>query len=201
MLESRSKISSTQSIYFNNIICILLISIPATLLWFWKQSRYSIIQRNRLHKKSYSYVKVRFVEGLALCKSIRANLPLELLNLNQVTFTLKLKKKDSGTSLAVQWLRCHTSNAGSLGSNPSQRTKIPYAMQKRKKKRKNKWKSDSNVKGQTYHQWGLHTEVPTVFWEICPKWIFPQFLFWLGWHSIETVLKNNVFISQPGLIT
>ena len=34
-----------------------------------------------------------------------------------------------GTSLAVQWLRLCTSNAGGAGSIPSQGTKIPHAVQ------------------------------------------------------------------------
>ena len=33
----------------------------------------------------------------------------------------------SGTSLAVQWLRLHISNAGDTGSIPGQGTKIPHA--------------------------------------------------------------------------
>ena len=32
-----------------------------------------------------------------------------------------------GTSLAVQWLRLHASNAGGVGSIPVQGSKIPYA--------------------------------------------------------------------------
>ena len=31
-----------------------------------------------------------------------------------------------GTSLVVQWLRFHTSNAGVMGSIPAQGTKIPH---------------------------------------------------------------------------
>ena len=34
---------------------------------------------------------------------------------------------DAGTSLAVQWLRLHASNAGGEGSTPGQGTKIPHA--------------------------------------------------------------------------
>ena len=34
----------------------------------------------------------------------------------------------SGTSLVVQWLRLHTSNAGGLGSIPGVGTKIPDAL-------------------------------------------------------------------------
>ena len=32
-----------------------------------------------------------------------------------------------GTSLAVQWLRLHASNAGGMSSIPGQGTKIPHA--------------------------------------------------------------------------
>ena len=35
--------------------------------------------------------------------------------------------KMGGTSLAVQWLRLHTSNIGGVGSIPGQVTKIPCA--------------------------------------------------------------------------
>ena len=35
----------------------------------------------------------------------------------------------TGTSLVVQWLRLHASNAGGMGSIPGQGTKIPQAMQ------------------------------------------------------------------------
>ena len=40
-----------------------------------------------------------------------------------------------GTSLAVQWLRLCASNAGGMGSIPSQGTKIPHAAQQKKKKK------------------------------------------------------------------
>ena len=39
-----------------------------------------------------------------------------------------------GTSLEVQWLRCHASNAGGAGLNPSQGIKTPYAARPLKKK-------------------------------------------------------------------
>ena len=38
-----------------------------------------------------------------------------------------LVKGQPGTSLAVQWLRLHASNAGGTGSIPGQGTKIPHA--------------------------------------------------------------------------
>ena len=42
------------------------------------------------------------------------------------------------TSLAVQWLRLCTPNAGGMGSIPGQRTKIPHAMQHSARKKKKK---------------------------------------------------------------
>ena len=42
-----------------------------------------------------------------------------------------------GTSLAVQWLRLHTSAVGAVGSIPCQETKVPHAMWSRPKKKKN----------------------------------------------------------------
>ena len=48
-----------------------------------------------------------------------------------------MRKKKSGTSLAVRWLRLRAPNAGGMGSNPGQGTKTPHATrcgQKKKKK-------------------------------------------------------------------
>ena len=39
-----------------------------------------------------------------------------------------------GTSLVVQWLRPHASNAGGTSSIPGRGTKIPHATQQKKKK-------------------------------------------------------------------
>ena len=39
------------------------------------------------------------------------------------------KSEGSGTSLGVQWLRLHASNAEGPGSNPGQGTKIPCDLQ------------------------------------------------------------------------
>ena len=44
--------------------------------------------------------------------------------------------KEVGTFLAVQWLKLHTSHAGGTGSIPGWGTKISYAMQQGKKKKK-----------------------------------------------------------------
>ena len=44
-------------------------------------------------------------------------------------------KSFSGTSLVVQWLRLHTSNAGGRGSVPGQGIKIPHATWYSKKKK------------------------------------------------------------------
>ena len=40
------------------------------------------------------------------------------------------------TSLEVQWLRLCASTAGDMGSIPVQGSKIPYAIQKKEKKKK-----------------------------------------------------------------
>ena len=42
-------------------------------------------------------------------------------------FSVVSKKSLPGTSLVVQWLRLHASNARSTGSIPGQGTKIPHA--------------------------------------------------------------------------
>ena len=42
-------------------------------------------------------------------------------------FPLCIEKLYLGTSLAVQWLRLHASNAGAAGSTPGQGTKILHA--------------------------------------------------------------------------
>ena len=47
-------------------------------------------------------------------------------------------KTESGTSLAVQWLRLHAPNAEAMCSNPGQGTKIPYATRRSQQKRKEK---------------------------------------------------------------
>ena len=41
--------------------------------------------------------------------------------------SLCFQKAIWGTSLVIQWLRLHASNAGSMGLLPGQRTKIPQA--------------------------------------------------------------------------
>jgi len=45
-----------------------------------------------------------------------------------------LKHGKEGTSLAVQWLRIHTSTVGSAGSIPAQGTKTPHATAVKPKK-------------------------------------------------------------------
>ena len=42
----------------------------------------------------------------------------------------------TGTSLVVQWLGLHASNAGDMGSIPGWETKMPHATWHAKKKRK-----------------------------------------------------------------
>ena len=44
-----------------------------------------------------------------------------------------IKTHRSGTSLAAQWLRLHASSAGSISSIPGRGTKIPHAVQPKKK--------------------------------------------------------------------
>ena len=53
----------------------------------------------------------------------------------------------TGTSLVVQWLRLHTSNAEGVGSIPGWGTKIPHATQWGQKKKKPK-ETISKVKRQ-----------------------------------------------------
>ena len=59
---------------------------------------------------------------------------------------LKIKIHRMGTSLAVQWLRLHTANAGSTGSS-GQGTKFPHAagpkFKLKKKCIEHIWKTDS----------------------------------------------------------
>ena len=50
--------------------------------------------------------------------------------------SLTTKMKAPGTSLAVRWLRLHTSTAGGAGSIPGWETKIPHATTQPKKRRK-----------------------------------------------------------------
>ena len=52
-----------------------------------------------------------------------------------------IKTHRSGTSLAAQWLRLHASSAGSISSIPGWGTKIPHAVQP-KKKTQNKTKKN-----------------------------------------------------------
>ena len=42
------------------------------------------------------------------------------------------QKEETGTSLAVQWLRLYASNVGSAGLIPGQGTKIPHAVPPKK---------------------------------------------------------------------
>ena len=53
---------------------------------------------------------------------------------------IKPKIKTQGFPLAIQWLRLHSSNAGVTDLIPGQETKIPYAMQYSKKKKKKEFK-------------------------------------------------------------
>ena len=51
---------------------------------------------------------------------------------------MAVNSKDSGTSLAVQWLGLHASTARGMGSIPGRGTKILHATPRPKKKKKNK---------------------------------------------------------------
>ena len=53
-----------------------------------------------------------------------------------------------GTSLTVQWLRLHTSNAGVLGLIPGQGTKIPLAV---KPSNNNKRNACGKARGEISH--------------------------------------------------
>ena len=68
------------------------------------------------------------------------DLPLTSINLFSYFFfffiSLTTKMKAPGTSLAVRWLRLHTSTAGGAGSIPGWETKIPHATTQPKKRRK-----------------------------------------------------------------
>ena len=50
----------------------------------------------------------------------------------QVSSTIE---RPLGTSLAIHWLRLHSSSAGDMGSVPSQGSKIPCALQPQKRKK------------------------------------------------------------------
>ena len=50
-----------------------------------------------------------------------------------------------GTSLTVQWLRLHASNAGTAGSNPGRATKIPHAAWRGQIKQRNKQTKNSSA--------------------------------------------------------
>ena len=57
-------------------------------------------------------------------------------NINREIF-----KRNGGTLLVVQWLRCHTSTAGDTGLIPGQGSfESCVVQQKKKKKKRTKWK-------------------------------------------------------------
>ena len=67
---------------------------------------------------------------------------------NSICIVLFLKKRNLGTSLAVQWLGLGALTDRALGSIPGWGTKIPKAMrhsQKKKKKKKKERKSEANI--------------------------------------------------------
>ena len=69
---------------------------------------------------------------------------MNVLNLPYLTGSLKFnyfscpqKTRITGTSLAVQGLRLHASNAEGMGLIPGQGTKIPHALRQGQNKQKN----------------------------------------------------------------
>ena len=57
-----------------------------------------------------------------------ATILVEKTNIFLISGVMSFQTVGAGTSLAVQWLSLHTSNAGGTGLIPGQRTKIPHAM-------------------------------------------------------------------------
>ena len=62
---------------------------------------------------------------------------MKLSRVEFLTFCFKSNRKITGTSLAIQWLRRHASNVGSMGSIPGQGTETPtYHWGHKQKKKK-----------------------------------------------------------------
>ena len=73
--------------------------------------------------------------------------------INVLAFIFLFKTIDIGASLAVQWLRLHTSSAGGLGSIPGQGTKILCAAWRGRNKTKQTNTIDIS--------WHTQTQLPT----------------------------------------
>ena len=76
-----------------------------------------------------------------------------------------LKNQIPGTSLAVWWLRSHTSTARGTGLIPSEGSKIPHAARCRYKK-SNSFGKTNSVKGVTaiVYQWSRGNSINNVEW-------------------------------------
>ena len=75
----------------------------------------------------------------------------------------------AGASLEFQWLRCHASTAGGIGSIPGQGTKIPHATQssqKKKRKQISGWKGEIQ-EGRPWKIWpGLQNLVRELLYDL-----------------------------------
>ena len=100
-----------------------------------------------------------------------------------------LKAWHTGTSLVVQWLRLHTSNAGGINSSPSWETKIPHAVRHSKTKTKTKKKPGTEWFG----RWGRATEREG---SKCRKFKGKAFILW-PWRSAG-VGRMDIF--EPSLL-
>ena len=63
---------------------------------------------------------------------------MKLSRVEFLTFCFKSNRKITGTSLAIQWLRRHASNVGSMGSIPGRGTETPHTVGGISKKKKRK---------------------------------------------------------------
>ena len=112
---------------------------------------------------------------------------------NPIIKTTLLKKKGGeGTSLVVQRLRLHTSNAGRRGFHPSLRTKISYACQCQQKV-----KLKQIIKPHTFTR--IHVHSPsraiaslTSLWRFGDNGLLPFFAFLL--LSTVQILGQNAYI-------
>ena len=82
---------------------------------------------------------------------------------------IKPKIKTQGFPLAIQWLRLHSSNAGVTDLIPGQETKIPYAMQYSKKKKKKNLKLRPNIicALTSGENWRALTDLTTILLPFC----------------------------------
>ena len=103
-----------------------------------------------------------------------------------------LKAWHTGTSLVVQWLRLHTSNAGGINSSPSWETKIPHAVRHSVKKKKNLAHSGLGGEAEPQKERGRSAESSKARLLFSGPgdllglggWIFLNLLFWEAWDSV-----------------